>query len=455
MALQFGHTKLKDLCERKIKDILKSAEFLEFDRKMLEQILRIDSMKCGEFEVLTALMAWAETAVQRKKFYIDDIDTQELRQELGDLLYLVRFRSIPWADLSSFIQFYDGFFAADEVEQIIQIHENEHFHSDKFENKIRSGTIENATDLSLAGEKENKSAPSILKLVKSSSSCNVEDIDMTKNLLPESRMQNIASNSGGGGGGSSSSVKRPLKQPDDDVKKKQIKRNPNVTTNARFGLIECNRFKSYVMTKHYVKSQEITRFVVDKPRLQLAGFECALIMSKYLAFFYLSIYSLSFLWEYSFIFYALGNAKTSLPSKVSVFKIEEPNIPAIFSVDTTLSAQKDIHNHLPTPIVIESGLQYEIHLEQDATNEHYTQIALEKELELKDGIIIRILDTGTGKFDDSKFDLVTKLFFQYLPKNQDDIDTNQIKNHIYPFVSTVNSVLLEIFFYVVLQKKSE
>lgn len=83
----------------------------------------------------------------------------------------------------------------------------------------------------------------------------------------------------------------------------------------------------------------------------------------------------------------------------------------MFSVDTTLNSEQETQIHLPTPIVIQPECKYEIHLEQNTTKEHFNQIALKKELELKDGISIRFLPEGTG-WDDSKFGLITKLYFK-------------------------------------------
>lgn len=261
MAVRLRRSKMKDFCEKKIGenagDVLKSAKFLECERQTLQQILHIDAMKCGEFDVLTALMNWVKAAAQRKGFVGND--TQVLRHEMGDLLYLIRFRSISMADFSKFIQSYAGFFSADEFEQIIQMIVGKDFQSEKFNNKTRSGMRSNA-----AGGNGNIDR-------KSGGSCD-------------------SSGGGGGGGGPSNASVASVSV--------GVVSDGNAISTG--GIMECNRFQSFTTTRYYVRPLEKTRFVVNKPGLELVGFNCGLVMSKCSPFypyfplnlfFYINFYS--------------------------------------------------------------------------------------------------------------------------------------------------------------------
>lgn len=113
---------------------------------------------------------------------------------------------------------------------------------------------------------------------------------------------------------------------------------------------------------------------------------------------------------------AVGTEKTSLISKIAVVesKTDGQQVPisrTLFIGETELSSEHMVHVKLTKPIVIQPECKYEIHLEQNTTKEHYNQITLKKDLELKDGIKIRFLTEGAG-WDDSKYGLITKLFFK-------------------------------------------
>lgn len=115
---------------------------------------------------------------------------------------------------------------------------------------------------------------------------------------------------------------------------------------------------------------------------------------------------------------ALGIAnhgRTLLPSKITVIETgtddQMANVRSLYNVETTLNSEQEVPIRLHEPIVIQPERKYEIHLAQNTSKEHFNQIALKKEHELKDGIKIRFLEEGAG-WDDSKFGLITKLYFK-------------------------------------------
>lgn len=253
LALRFGRTKMKEFCEKKIADhavdVLKSGKFLECDRDLLEQVIDIDTLKCGEFDVLTACLAWAKASAQRKG--ADANDTQVLRQEFGDLLHKIRFRSISMTDFTTVIGSYAGLFAADELEHIIQMIVSPDFQSDKFNNKQRVLVRSNGGN----GGGGNGGGDNATNERKSST-----DI----------KNEGKAAKAGKTGAAASSG---------DNVNPRVNVMVEEITCPAGT-IIECYRFDKYCPTRYYIRSLERTQFIVSKPGLELLGFECGLVIRK-------------------------------------------------------------------------------------------------------------------------------------------------------------------------------
>lgn len=148
LAIRFDRQKMKGNCEQKItetaSDVFKSSSFVDCDREMLNQILQLDNLKCDEFQVLIGCLSWAKSSADREG--LDTKSTRILRNELGDLLYQIRFRSMTIESFSMFIASYAGFFTSDELEQIIQMIASKDFASDKFNSKFR-GTNDRGSDV--------------------------------------------------------------------------------------------------------------------------------------------------------------------------------------------------------------------------------------------------------------------------------------------------------------------
>lgn len=140
LALRFGRNKMKENCERRISEcaseVFKSNSFLNCDRDVLNQILQLNTLKCDECQVLTGCLSWAKASADRKG--LDSKNTQILRDELGDLLYQIRFRSMSMGNFSMIVGSFGGFFSAEELEQIIQMIAAKDFTSNKFNSKLRA-----------------------------------------------------------------------------------------------------------------------------------------------------------------------------------------------------------------------------------------------------------------------------------------------------------------------------
>lgn len=86
--------------------------------------------------MLAACLAWAKAAAERKS--LDGQNTQVLREELGDLLFDIRFKSMTIDSFSRIIGSYGGFFSAPEFEEIIQMIVSKDYQSEKFNSTLRN-----------------------------------------------------------------------------------------------------------------------------------------------------------------------------------------------------------------------------------------------------------------------------------------------------------------------------
>lgn len=142
IAIRFGRIKLRHTCEQRISisatNIFKSNSLYECDRDVLSHVLQMDMLKCLESHVLLGCVTWAKTKVAKKA--LDHTNMRVLRDELGDLLQHIRFRSMTVEEFALFIASYPAFFCTDELEEIIKLIAMKEFKSEKFNNNYRIGT---------------------------------------------------------------------------------------------------------------------------------------------------------------------------------------------------------------------------------------------------------------------------------------------------------------------------
>lgn len=140
LAIRFDRVILKKSCEQKIAEnageVFKSNCFLECEREVLNQILQLDSLKCDESQVLAGCLSWAKAIAERKS--LDSNNTQVLREELGDLLYQIRFKSITIENLAMIIGSFKGFFSITDLQEITQLIGLKDYKSETFISKGRS-----------------------------------------------------------------------------------------------------------------------------------------------------------------------------------------------------------------------------------------------------------------------------------------------------------------------------
>lgn len=140
LAIRFDRPVLKKNCEQKIVDnaveVFKSNDFLECDRDVLNEILQLDSLKCDESQVLLAGLQWAKSTAKRKS--LDSSSNQVLREEFGDLLFKIRFKSITIESFATIVGLFNGFFTGTDLQEIIQLIGLKDYKSETFNSQTRS-----------------------------------------------------------------------------------------------------------------------------------------------------------------------------------------------------------------------------------------------------------------------------------------------------------------------------
>lgn len=123
-AIHYDVDGLKEFCERKIsacpETLFKTTGFLSCEYIVFDHILSIDSLVCFELSVLEACLAWGQNACKRNG--LDITQSENLRSQLKDSLYKIRFGSI---DIKDFAQFTDTnpqlFNNSEDYEDIIRL----------------------------------------------------------------------------------------------------------------------------------------------------------------------------------------------------------------------------------------------------------------------------------------------------------------------------------------------
>lgn len=121
LALRYGAKKLKAICEDEIcvnaEKILRSSSFMDFPYDFLQNILKCDALACEEKDIFNACIAWAKAACKRNNE--DSTKGENLRAQLKDSVYQIRFNSMTKEEIAKCIGSYSGLFVADELEEII------------------------------------------------------------------------------------------------------------------------------------------------------------------------------------------------------------------------------------------------------------------------------------------------------------------------------------------------
>lgn len=120
------------------------TNFLRCDRNVLMHMLKSDSLYCNEVELFDACIAWAGAACQQKN--VDATKAENLRAELGDAIYQVRFSSLTIKEFVARHHSIEGFFTPKETNEIMCMMGNlKDFKSDHF-NQTKRGMCSNLVE---------------------------------------------------------------------------------------------------------------------------------------------------------------------------------------------------------------------------------------------------------------------------------------------------------------------
>lgn len=140
LALLFDMDSLREFCERKISanppEIFQSKCFLNCDLNLLRQIVQLNSLQCDESVVFDGCIAWAKRACTRNGLKSKNADN--LRSQLADVFYEIRFGEFTHKDFHDRYSLYDGFFTLEEFRDITMMIASKEFRADKFNRDARS-----------------------------------------------------------------------------------------------------------------------------------------------------------------------------------------------------------------------------------------------------------------------------------------------------------------------------
>lgn len=156
IAILFELDDLKKFCEEQISEkaaeIFQTDDFLNCRPNVLSNILRLDSLKCDEATVFDGCISWAKQTCTRK--HLDRESGQNLRLQLGDLLYEIRFGEMSNKDFQQRFRLYDGLFSFDEYKDINMMIACKEFKPEKFNRNARSASTEIPTERIRVGNLE-------------------------------------------------------------------------------------------------------------------------------------------------------------------------------------------------------------------------------------------------------------------------------------------------------------
>lgn len=140
LAILYDNKQLRNHCEELISEnttnVLTSSDFIECDREVLLNILKMDTINCKETEIFNACIKWARAACKHKN--LDDTDVKNLRTVLGDVVYQIRFASMSMEEFTTLHKSHEGFFSSDEsIEIFYIIGKLQEFNSQKFNQNQR------------------------------------------------------------------------------------------------------------------------------------------------------------------------------------------------------------------------------------------------------------------------------------------------------------------------------
>lgn len=142
LAIVAESDRLQKYCEKRIgensEQIFRSSSFLDCKSNLLRRILQLDSLKCSETVVFDGCIAWAKKACIQMG--LDDENVQNLRFQLDNMFYDIRFGEMTSKEFYLRYRKYDGLFSAEEFKDIIGMIEFKEFQPPMFNRNPRKAT---------------------------------------------------------------------------------------------------------------------------------------------------------------------------------------------------------------------------------------------------------------------------------------------------------------------------
>lgn len=142
LALHYDQNDLKKFCRREIcvntRKVLISEGFLNCDWIVLNEIVKSVNFLCREADLLEACINWARNACKRNKL---NVNKENVRNQLKDVIYEIRFNQITFQEFTKFLINPQNPYDYDEVKVIMRIIANHNIGSTKFNCSNRFGSI--------------------------------------------------------------------------------------------------------------------------------------------------------------------------------------------------------------------------------------------------------------------------------------------------------------------------
>ncbi|XP_055326215.1 uncharacterized protein LOC129580044 [Sitodiplosis mosellana] len=143
LAILFEQDRLMKFCEQKIsenpKEIFKSNGFLTCGSNVLARILQLESLNCDESVVFDGCVAWAKAACIQKG--LDETNMQNLRNQLGDLFYEIRFGDMTAEKFFMRYRAYEKMFSTEECKDIFGMIASMDYQPPKFNRNARMAVL--------------------------------------------------------------------------------------------------------------------------------------------------------------------------------------------------------------------------------------------------------------------------------------------------------------------------
>lgn len=123
LATVFDRAEFRQSLLRKVmespRDVFSSTAFNECTSNTLQLILNCENLKCREIEVFNACIGWSRKACVKKD--LDPSNLLNVRHQLGNCLYLIKFSDMQPVEISRCVHKYAYLFTREELVEIISI----------------------------------------------------------------------------------------------------------------------------------------------------------------------------------------------------------------------------------------------------------------------------------------------------------------------------------------------